>query len=167
MFEDFEFEDKYNPWTDGVSSLEHFRYYCCPQCDDRVLSKSDFIKHALDTHPKSKALIDTLDIDKSSASNNQETRKRPNEEEPIFASKILKVEPETETDHSNDNSTEDNNQNSSDNIENPILSTSGLQTKNQSSQIAANSEIQSNASEQITEETRQLEVSGRFSRFAI
>ena len=94
MFEDYEFEDKYNPWTDGVSSLEHFRYYCCPQCDDRVLSKSDFIKHALDTHPKSKALIDTLDIDKSSASNNQETRKRPNEEEPIFASKVTKTENE-------------------------------------------------------------------------
>ena len=156
MFEDFEFEDKYNPWIDGVSSLEHFRYYCCPQCDDRVFSKSDFIKHALDTHPKSKALIDTLDIDKSSASNNQETRKRPNEEEPIFAPKILKVEPETEPDHSNDNSTEDNNQNSSDNIENPIPSTSGLQKKKQTIQNDANSEIQNNANKAVTEETDNL-----------
>ena len=128
--EDFEFEDKFNPWTDGVSSLEHFRYYCCPQCDIKELSKSDFIKHALDTHPKSKALIDNLDIGCGSATCTQDSRKRPNEEQqPIFAPKIIKVEPSEQGTDQNSTNVTKNIQSSSDNVKNPIPSTSGSATE--------------------------------------
>ena len=41
MFEDFEFEDKFNPWT--VKSLDDFLFYCCPECDHKTKTKSLFI----------------------------------------------------------------------------------------------------------------------------
>ena len=42
-----------DPWN--VDTLEEFLYYCCPECkDQRMQCKEDFIKHALDKHPKSK-----------------------------------------------------------------------------------------------------------------
>ena len=138
--EDFEFEDKCNPWTDGVSSLEDFRQmlYCCPQCDVKERSKSDFIKHALDTHPKSKALIDIVDC----ATSTKESRKRSNEEQqPIFAPKTIKLEPlERGTDQSSINVTK-NIQSSSDNVQKPIPSASGLQKKNQTSKNKSHSAI--------------------------
>ena len=139
--EDFEFEDKCNPWTDGVSSLEDFRQmlYCCPQCDVKERSKSDFIKHALDTHPKSKALIDIVDC----ATSTKKSRKRPNEEqEPTIVPKTIKLEPleEQGTDQNSINVTK-NIQSSSDNVQNPIPSTSGLQKKNQTSKNKSYSAI--------------------------
>ena len=139
--EDFEFEDKCNPWTDGVSSLEDFRQmlYCCPQCDVKERSKSDFIKHALDTHPKSKALIDIVDCTTST----KKSRKRPNEEqEPTIVPKTIKLEPleEQGTDQNSINVTK-NIQSSSDNVQNPIPSTSGLQKKNQTSKNKSYSAI--------------------------
>ena len=42
-----------DPWN--VDTLEEFLYYCCPECkDERIQNKADFIKHALEEHPKSK-----------------------------------------------------------------------------------------------------------------
>ena len=45
-----------DPWN--VDTLEEFLYYCCPECkDERIQRKEDFIKHALDEHPKSKISV--------------------------------------------------------------------------------------------------------------
>jgi hypothetical protein len=38
-------------------SLEEFLYYCCPECKERIQRKEDFIKHALEEHPKSKVSV--------------------------------------------------------------------------------------------------------------
>ena len=59
MLENFEFEEKFNPWS--IESLEDFHFYCCPQCEFRNLSKSEFIKHAVMEHPDSQDLIDKLE----------------------------------------------------------------------------------------------------------
>ena len=56
MFEDFEFEDKYNPWD--VKSLEEFQYYCCPSCPSKFADKNDFIKHVWEAHPESQSTIE-------------------------------------------------------------------------------------------------------------
>ena len=58
-FENFEFEEKFNPWN--VKSLEDFLYYCCPQCDHKNITKSAFIKHAVVNHSKSQELIESLE----------------------------------------------------------------------------------------------------------
>ena len=63
MFEDFEFEDKYNPWD--VKSLEEFRYYCCPECPSKNANKTDFIKHAVIAHPESQSTIERLEDNKA------------------------------------------------------------------------------------------------------
>ena len=45
-----------DPWN--VDTLEEFLYYCCPECkDERIQNKEDFIKHALEVHPKSKVSV--------------------------------------------------------------------------------------------------------------
>ena len=45
-----------DPWN--VDTLEEFLYYCCPECkDERIQNKVDFIKHALEVHPKSKVSV--------------------------------------------------------------------------------------------------------------
>ena len=59
MFEDFEFEDKFNPWT--VKSLDDFLFYCCPECDHQSITKNAFIKHAVNNHPRSQDVIDSLE----------------------------------------------------------------------------------------------------------
>ena len=59
MFEDFEFEDKFNPWS--VGSLDGFLFYCCPECDSRTVTKSDFIRHAKNNHPRSQDVIDSFE----------------------------------------------------------------------------------------------------------
>ena len=63
MFEDFEFEDKYNPWD--VKSLEEFRYYCCPECPSKNANKTDFIKHAVIAHTESQSAIERLEDNKA------------------------------------------------------------------------------------------------------
>ena len=62
MFEDFEFEEKFNPWD--VKSIEDFRFYCCPECSTRNVHKSDFIRHALTFHPKFQNIFDKLEDNK-------------------------------------------------------------------------------------------------------
>ena len=56
MFEDFEFEEKYNPWD--VQSLEEFHFYCCPVCPFKNVNKTDFINHAISAHPESQSSIE-------------------------------------------------------------------------------------------------------------
>ena len=59
MFDDFEFEDKYNPWD--VKSLEEFFFYCCPSCPLKNANKNYFISHALAAHPESQSVIEDLE----------------------------------------------------------------------------------------------------------
>ena len=59
MIDNFEFEDKFNPWT--VTSLDDFLFYCCPECDIRSVTKSEFIQHAVNNHPRSQNIIDSLE----------------------------------------------------------------------------------------------------------
>ena len=48
-----------DPWN--VDTLEEFLYYCCPECkDERIQNKEDFIKHALEVHPKSKVSVSKI-----------------------------------------------------------------------------------------------------------
>ena len=65
ILETFEFEDgcdevNHNPWR--VKSIEDFRFYSCPECEKKELKKSDFLRHALNNHPKSQELFDTLEV---------------------------------------------------------------------------------------------------------
>ena len=53
-----DFEEKFNPWS--VSSLEDFRFYCCPECDCKNVNRDSFVKHVVIAHPHSKIFIDTL-----------------------------------------------------------------------------------------------------------
>ena len=39
-----------NPWL--VDSLMEFQYFCCPECDDKLKEKQEFIDHACAKHPK-------------------------------------------------------------------------------------------------------------------
>ena len=59
MFDDFEFEEKFNPWD--VQSIEEFRLYCCPECSTKNVHRSDFIRHAVTFHPDSKIIIEKLE----------------------------------------------------------------------------------------------------------
>ena len=42
-------ETVYNPWV--VESLDHFLYYCCPECSFRSQEHEDFNSHAIIAHP--------------------------------------------------------------------------------------------------------------------
>ena len=44
-----ELDEKSNPWN--VTSLDDFLFYCCPECDNRIVTKNDLIQHALKNHP--------------------------------------------------------------------------------------------------------------------
>ena len=48
-----EMED--NPWN--VENLEEFLYFCCPECDLKDQSKTEFLQHALEQHPKAKDCV--------------------------------------------------------------------------------------------------------------
>ena len=37
-----------NPWD--VSSIFHFTYYCCPECDWKDQNKQHFVNHAFTYH---------------------------------------------------------------------------------------------------------------------
>lgn len=49
MEEDIEYKIEYNPWE--VKQLDEFLFYCCPECENKSLSKKVFINHALSQHP--------------------------------------------------------------------------------------------------------------------
>ena len=63
--ENFHFEDgcdelKHNPWS--VTSVEDFRFYNCPECDHKESIKSEFLKHAMNNHPRSGDFINSLEV---------------------------------------------------------------------------------------------------------
>ena len=47
--------NEFNPWN--VPNLEVFNFYCCPECDIRCDTKSHFVGHALEFHPKAKDFL--------------------------------------------------------------------------------------------------------------
>ena len=54
----FYFSDKMindNPW--GVSTLEDFLHFCCPECDVKDKSKELFLEHISKKHPKAKHFL--------------------------------------------------------------------------------------------------------------
>ena len=65
QMENFHFEDgcdemKHNPWS--VQSVEDFRFYNCPECDHKESIKSEFLKHAMNNHPRSGGFINSLEV---------------------------------------------------------------------------------------------------------
>ena len=48
-------EEKFNPWN--VTGFDDFLFYCCPECDSRTVTKSDFIQHAVNNHDRSEDFI--------------------------------------------------------------------------------------------------------------
>ena len=53
--------DPFNPWK--VESIDQFLYYCCPECDIKQKTKSDFIIHAIDAHPGSREYLPMFDFE--------------------------------------------------------------------------------------------------------
>ena len=58
--DNMEIEEKFNPWN--VTSIEDFLFYCCPECDNKTVTKSDFIQHAKCNHPRSQNIICSLEV---------------------------------------------------------------------------------------------------------
>ena len=59
-----EVEDKlepFNPWK--VEDIDQFLNYCCPECDTKQKTKSEFIVHAIDAHPKSRDYLPLYDFE--------------------------------------------------------------------------------------------------------
>ena len=51
-----------NPWK--VEDIDQFLNYCCPECDTKQKTKSDFIVHAIDSHPDSREYLLLFDYEK-------------------------------------------------------------------------------------------------------
>ena len=59
-----EVDDKveiFNPWK--VEDIDQFLNYCCPECDSKERTKSAFIIHATEAHPKSCEYLPLFDFD--------------------------------------------------------------------------------------------------------
>ena len=50
-----------NPWN--VEDIAQFLYYCCPECDSKQKTKSEFIAHAFDVHPNSRNFLPLLELE--------------------------------------------------------------------------------------------------------
>ena len=82
MFEDFEFEEKYNPWD--VRSLEEFHFYCCPACPFKNVNKTDFINHAVSAHPESQSSIEFFNGNKENIKTEKDIENLESEVEEKF-----------------------------------------------------------------------------------
>ena len=49
-----------NPWSAG--NLNHFLYFCCPECDEKNQSQDLFLQHALGEHPKARHYFEKLKV---------------------------------------------------------------------------------------------------------
>ena len=47
-----------NPWN--VPTLDKFLFYCCPECDNKYVTKSHFVEHALTSHQVSQKYIPSI-----------------------------------------------------------------------------------------------------------
>ena len=95
-----------NPWN--VISIEAFHFYNCPECEDKYVTKEQFVGHAMISHKKARGpLLAILDekMKISTIESVQDIKQEDsNEQDPIYTEKI-KVEPisDTETDETFDN----------------------------------------------------------------
>ena len=53
-------ELEFNPWD--VPNLEVFNFYFCPECDTKHETKSLFVGHALELHPKARLCIPMTEL---------------------------------------------------------------------------------------------------------
>ena len=53
--------EPFNPWK--VEDIDQFLNYCCPECDSKQKTKSEFIVHAIDVHPNSRNYLPLFDFD--------------------------------------------------------------------------------------------------------
>lgn len=67
--------DSDNPWD--VQSLDDFLFYNCPECESKEADKSEFLKHALISHPRSKHLVNLLIVGGGDTSTKKEAVKIP------------------------------------------------------------------------------------------
>ena len=68
-----EVDDKletFNPWK--VENIDQFLNYCCPECDTKQKTKSDFIVHAIDAHPDSREYLPLFDYEEGKDRDNDE-----------------------------------------------------------------------------------------------
>ena len=95
-----------NPWN--VISIEAFHFYNCPECEDKYVTKEQFVGHAMISHQKARVpLLAILDekIQISTIESVPDIKQETStEQDPIYTEKI-KVEPisDTETDETFDN----------------------------------------------------------------
>ena len=67
-----EVDDKgevFNPWK--VEDIDQFLNYCCPECDTKQKTKSDFIVHAIDSHPDSREYLRLFNYEKENNHNDE------------------------------------------------------------------------------------------------
>lgn len=50
--------DEENPWQ--VGQIEDFLYFCCPECEEKCHEKDQFLKHAIEDHPKARSILPNL-----------------------------------------------------------------------------------------------------------
>ena len=78
----YRMEEAFNPWN--VQSLEIFHVYCCPECDSKHLTKSDFIGHAMFQHPRARQFIPGIIENTTTISNLQpQIEDRNNYQSPV------------------------------------------------------------------------------------
>ena len=53
--------EPFNPWK--VEDIDQFLNYCCPECDTKQKTKSEFIAHAIDAHPNSRNYLPLFDLE--------------------------------------------------------------------------------------------------------
>ena len=53
--------ESFNPWN--VKDIDQFLNYCCPECDIKQKTKSEFIAHAIYVHPNSRYYLPLFDLE--------------------------------------------------------------------------------------------------------
>ena len=66
-----------NPWN--VQTLDEFLFYCCPECDNKYVTKSHFVEHALTSHQVSQQYIPSVLQNMMSIANVKAVTKLPRE----------------------------------------------------------------------------------------
>ena len=75
----FRMEVMENPWN--VTSLEDFRYYNCPECEDKYVAKEQFVCHATTVHAKAReALPGILQVGNGIVISNVQSIVEPNDD---------------------------------------------------------------------------------------
>ncbi len=54
-----------NPWLD--TNLDRFLFFCCPECNDRTVTKVELLIHAIKSHANAKAVYKAIELKKVGA----------------------------------------------------------------------------------------------------